>query len=110
MESKGFPSNYYMDEIQVDGNRAFKVTLLSDTYFIPRIYAGNPDRYYFECKCDYDMEPVYFSSGDLIIAVTAIRNMDGQKTKNVLIEKTADMRLKARILHITNQETCFPKR
>lgn len=87
VESKGALSNYYIDSIVAGGMDAYKVTLLSDTYFFPKVFEGKLDDYYSRCKCDYDAESVYMLKGDTIIEITFINNMNGKKTSNKLVEK-----------------------
>lgn len=87
IESKGALSNYYIDKTAMGGIEAYKVTLLSDTYFFPKVFKGKLDDYYSRCKCDYDAESIYLLKGDVIIGITHINNMNGKKTSNNLVEK-----------------------
>ncbi|MFA6301418.1 MAG: hypothetical protein WC609_03685 [Candidatus Paceibacterota bacterium] len=87
VESKGMPSNYYIDKATMGGMEAYKVTLLSDTYFFPKVFKGKLDDYYSRCKCDYDTESIYLLKGNAIIGITHINNMNGKKTSNNLVEK-----------------------
>jgi len=87
VESKGSLPNYYIDKAVMGGMEAYKVTLLSDTYFFPKVFKGNLDDYYSRCKCDYDAESAYILKDDTVIALTHINNMNGKKTSNKLVEK-----------------------
>jgi len=87
VESKGLLSNYYIDKITIHGMDAYKVSILSDKYFFPKVFNGNLDYYNKECKCNYDRESVYVASGDRIFGITLMNNMNGEKTSNKLVEK-----------------------
>lgn len=87
VESKGTLPNYYIDKIMIGGTQAYKTTLLSDTYFFPKVYEGKLDDYYSRCKCDYDSESVYVLNGDMIISLTLTNNMNGKKTSNDLVQR-----------------------
>lgn len=87
IESRGMLSNFYIDEAVIGGKRAYRTELLSDTYFIPKMFSGKLDDLYGRCKCDYDEKSVYLESGDTVISITHINNMNGKETVNHLVEK-----------------------
>ena len=88
VESKGLLPNFYIEKIEAGGVEAYKATLLSDTYFFPKVFKGKLDDYYSRCKCDHDAESVYVVSSNTVIGITLTNNMDGKKTTNILEEKT----------------------
>jgi len=111
LESKGFLPDYYIDEIILGGEKAFKTTFLSEGYFAPIVYKDAEYGPFYECgsSCDFDGEGVVVLKGNTIISIGAGCDMRGSQAQTNSLSKTAGMKWKVRILPIMSPKKFLPK-
>jgi len=93
LKSKNILSDYYVDEINLDGVEALKITNLSMAYFIPLVYKDspefktNPESFFAECGCDFDIDRIFVKKNNIIIHIFGSYDMHASDTQNKLIIK-----------------------